>query len=112
MKTSKRHEDHIASIRRGETKLERAGKYWTEEEREQLQKLYEMGEDLTDLMLQFQRYENAILEQLKSLHMLAPTQTPRLRGQIILVASVKSVNEGLSKLREGDLLCWKCMTIF
>lgn len=80
MKTSKRHEDHIASIRRGETKLERAGKYWTEEEREQLQKLYEMGEDLTDLMLQFQRYENAILEQLKSLHMLAPTQTPRLRG--------------------------------
>ena len=80
MESNRNREEYIAAVRRGEIKLERTGMYWTDDEREQLRILYEFGEDITDLMIRFQRYENAILQQLTALHLLGSTQTPRERG--------------------------------
>ena len=79
MQPDMNQEDYVSSIRRGEIKPERAGRYWTDDEREQLKELYQMGKSITELMIPFQRYENAILQQLGALHLLEPIQIPRDR---------------------------------
>ena len=57
MQPDMNQEDYVSSIRRGEIKPERAGRYWTDDEREQLKELYQMGKSITELMIHFRRYE-------------------------------------------------------
>ena len=60
-------QEQIRQIRQCPEMLERTGDYWTEEEREQLCKLYRAGVGISEIAIRLRRAESAIIMQLTDL---------------------------------------------
>ena len=60
-------QEQIKQIRQCPEMLERTGEYWTEEEREQLCKLYRAGVGISEIAIRLRRAESAIIMQLTDL---------------------------------------------
>ena len=60
-------QEQIRQIRQCPEMLERTGDYWTEEEREQLCKLYRAGVGISEIAIKLKRAESAIIMQLTDL---------------------------------------------
>ena len=60
-------QEQIRQIRQCPEMLERTGDYWTEEEQEQLCKLYRAGVGISEIAIKLKRAESAIIMQLTDL---------------------------------------------
>ena len=56
--------EFLKSIRMRETHLEREGEYWTDEEREKLENLYNAGVGISEIAIELKRTEQAIMAQI------------------------------------------------
>ena len=54
----------VTSMRNRTVRMDREGDYWTEEEKEQLVKLFREGEGITAIAIRLQRTEPAIMQQI------------------------------------------------
>ena len=54
-------------MRKRTVRLDRAGDYWTESERNELRKKFDEGEGITAMALEFQRSESAIIQQIEQM---------------------------------------------
>ncbi len=61
---TKDKEDLLKSIRNGIFTPERSNEYWKQEERDQLEFLFRNGVGISDIALELQRSENAIVQQI------------------------------------------------
>ena len=59
-------EEALAALRSGERPCERSGQYWSKEEREKLLRDFESGEGISDLALELNRTEPAVVQELKN----------------------------------------------
>ena len=55
----------VTSMRNHTVRMDREGDYWTEEEKEQLVKLFREGEGITAIAIRLQRTEPAIMQQIE-----------------------------------------------
>lgn len=66
----------VISMRSRTVRLDREGDYWTEEEKEQLVKLFREGEGITAIAIRLQRTEPAIMQQIEKMDLYRRKETP------------------------------------
>ena len=71
-----RNKDLIA-LRTGQKPAQRSGEYWSKEELQQIEILYEEGVGISDITLQFERTEIAVCQQLTKMGLLSRQCRPR-----------------------------------
>jgi len=69
----------VISMRNRTVRLDREGDYWTEEEKEQLVKLFREGEGITAIAIRLQRTEPAIMQQIEKLDLYRRKESPARR---------------------------------
>lgn len=57
----------VISMRNRTVRMDREGDYWTDEEKEQLVKLFQEGEGITAIAIRLQRTEPAIMQQIEKM---------------------------------------------
>ena len=67
----------VTSMRNRTVRLDREGDYWTEEEKEQLVKLFRQGEGITAIAIKLQRTEPAIMQQIEKMDLYQRAQNPK-----------------------------------
>ena len=67
MKNEKERLESIKQMRLGTSQLDREREYWTLEEREQLIRMYTSLVGITEIAIQLQRRESAIIQQIVKL---------------------------------------------
>lgn len=72
--------DMLAALRRGDITSERSKEYWSEEEREYIKKRYLAGVGISQIALELQRSENAVVQQLIAMKLLTPPGNHRQRS--------------------------------
>ena len=70
----------LIAHRNGEIPYERAKEYWSEKERKELKNRYENGGEVSQMAIQFQRSETAIIQQLTLMALTTPVDKQRTRG--------------------------------
>ena len=61
MINQKEYLESVKSMRNHTKRLEREGDYWTQEERDKLVWMFNRGEGITEIAIQFQRTEPAVI---------------------------------------------------
>ncbi len=85
--------DLIKRMRRKTFRLDREGDYWTQEDREQLTRLFHDGVGLTEIAILLQRTEQAINQQIEKMDLYEREDNPSRRRR---------------EDREPTCLCGKC----
>lgn len=85
--------DLIKRMRRKTFRLDREGDYWTQEDREQLTRLFHDGVGLTEITILLQRTEQAINQQIEKMDLYEREDNPSRRRR---------------EDREPACLCGKC----
>lgn len=67
----------LIALRTGQKPAQRSGEYWSKEELEQIESLYEEGIGISDIALQFERTEVAVFQQLGKMGLLSRQCRPR-----------------------------------
>jgi len=81
----------LTAFRNGNLLPERSGAYWEQEERSELQRLYQEGTGISQIALTLQRSEIAVIQQLAAMQLLTPPNKVRIQ-----------------KPRSVSCLCQKC----
>jgi len=66
----------VKSMRNRTVRMDREGDYWTEEEKEQLLKLFREGEGITAIAIKLQRTEPAIMQQIEKMDLYRRKEAP------------------------------------
>lgn len=66
----------VKSMRNRTVRMDREGDYWTEEEKEQLVKLFREGEGITAIAMRLQRTEPAIMQQIEKMDLFRCKEVP------------------------------------
>lgn len=66
----------VTSMRNRIVRMDREGDYWTEEEKEQLVKLFREGEGITAIAIRLQRTEPAIMQQIEKMDLYRRKEAP------------------------------------
>lgn len=66
----------VTSMRNRTVRMDREGDYWTEEEKEQLVKLFREGEGITAIAIRLQRTEPAIMQQIEKMDLYRRKEAP------------------------------------
>lgn len=69
--------EYIKKVRRGEINLLRDGEYWSPEEKQQLYDAFLDGAELTELAIEYQRSERALVQQLSLMRSFAESSKHR-----------------------------------
>ena len=69
----------VTSMRNRTVRMDREGDYWTEEEKEQLVKLFRQGEGITAIAIKLQRTEPAIMQQIEKMDLYRRKEAPARR---------------------------------
>ena len=69
----------VTSMRNRTVRMDREGYYWTEEEKEQLVKLFREGEGITAIAIRLQRTEPAIMQQIEKMDLYRRKESPARR---------------------------------
>lgn len=69
----------VTSMRNRTVRMDREGDYWTEEEKEQLVKLFREGEGITAIAIRLQRTEPAIMQQIEKMDLYRRKESPARR---------------------------------
>ena len=72
--------DMLAALRRGDMQSERSKEYWSEEERDYIKRRYLDGVGISQIALELQRSENAVVQQLIAMRLLTPPGNHRQRS--------------------------------
>lgn len=83
----------VINMRRRTGRLERAGDYWTKEEKEALATAFDGGMGITAMAMKFQRTEPAIFQQIENMDLFERKKYPSRRK---------------SRRKASDCLCSKC----
>ena len=70
----------LIALREGRIASERSGEYWTDAEKDELIRLFQDGDGISQIAMNLQRSENAIVQQLMVLGVMIPTGTSRTRS--------------------------------
>ena len=68
--------ESVISMRNRTVRMYREGDYWTEEEKEQLVKLFREGEGITAIAIRLQRTEPAIMQQIEKMDLFRRKEAP------------------------------------
>lgn len=66
----------VVSMRNRTVRMDREGDYWTDAEKEQLVKLFYMGEGITAIAMRLQRTEPAIMQQIEKMDLYHRKDSP------------------------------------
>lgn len=66
----------VTSMRNRTVRMDREGDYWTDEEKEQLVKLFREGEGITAIAIKLQRTEPAIMQQIEKMDLYRRKEVP------------------------------------
>lgn len=69
----------VKNMRRRTIKLDREGDHWTAEDDEQIDRMFHAGEGITNMAIQLQRTEPAILQRIEKLDLYQRRENPRRR---------------------------------
>ena len=72
----------LIALRNGVIPSERSGEYWSQEEKETLNRLFWNGTGISDIALSLQRSENAVIQQLIVQKMLTPPGATRSKSRM------------------------------
>ena len=67
----------LIALRTGQKPAQRSGEYWSKEELQQIENLYEEGVGMSDIALRFDRTEVAVFQQLGKMGLLSRQCRPR-----------------------------------
>ena len=67
----------VKNMRRRTTRMEREGDYWTEEDKELLIRLFNEGVGITDIAIQLQRTEPAVIQQIEKMDLYQRKENPK-----------------------------------
>lgn len=82
--------ERIRAMRRRTALAERQREYWTQEEKEQLKRLFEAGIGISEIALELKRTEEAVMQQIHTMN---------------LYERVRRPNRG----KKSECLCKKCL---
>ena len=82
--------EQIKAMRQRTISLKHEGCYWSDDDRRQLQNLFEQGVGITKIALTLERSETAVFQQLRALNLYVKIRSSQKIG----------INDGC--------LCWKC----
>ena len=68
----------VKNMRKSAVRLERQGDYWSEEDKENLSKMFFEGVGITEMAVILQRSETAIIQQIEKMNLVLPTDCIRL----------------------------------
>lgn len=71
--------ESIRSMRNHEGRLERAGDYWSDEERERLKEMFDAGIGISEIAIRLQRTEPAVFQQIEKMDLYQRKNRPRRR---------------------------------
>ncbi len=77
--SSKKQAEQVRMMRERTTRLDRAGDYWTEEEKEMLVQKFMAGEGITAIALALQRSEPAVYQMIEKLDLFNRKAQPMRR---------------------------------
>ena len=80
--TNQEEMQSIINMRQRTTRLEREGDYWTEEEKFQLETLFEQGVGITQIALCLQRTEPAVFQQIEKMDLYERRRRPSRRRSV------------------------------
>lgn len=69
----------IRNLRNNAGRLERAGNYWSDHERERLKEMVDGGTGISEIALCFQRTEPAVMQQIEKMDLFHRKDQPRRR---------------------------------
>jgi len=91
----------LVAIRTGELPSERSKEYWSDEEREELRRLFWAGKGISEISLLLQHSENAIIQQLVAMNLLTPPGKHRQRApKVTKCQCPRCLEEGCIYYRE------------
>lgn len=70
----------LMALRNGQLPAERSKEYWSESERTELKRRYLAGDGISEIALNLQRSENAVIQQLIAMGLLTPPGKQRRRN--------------------------------
>ena len=73
-------QDLLIALRNGEIPSERSGEYWEEGEKKKLEQMFWAGVGISEIAVDLQRSENAVIQQLLLMRVLTPRQSMRQSG--------------------------------
>lgn len=73
------YQELIRAIRDGQMMPERSGEYWGDEEKEKVVQLYHSGMGISEIALELQRSEMAVIQRLLTENLLTPPGATRRR---------------------------------
>ena len=77
--TEEAFQEAIRSMRNNESQLERAGDYWSDDEREHLKQMFDAGIGISEMALRLQRTELAVTQQIEGMDLYQRKDRPRRR---------------------------------
>lgn len=98
------NQEHIKKMREHPELYERTGEYWTDEEREKLRRLYLDGTGISEISLELQRPESAIMMQLSGSGLIQRAQRRRdsQRNKCLCsICDLAARHSGCPRCREG-----------
>lgn len=95
----------LAAIRNGDLPSERSKEYWSEEEREEVRRKFGAGKGISELALQLQRSENAVIQQLTAMEMLTPPGRHRRRKKKMPMCCCPRCKETACPHYKGGVCC-------
>lgn len=67
----------VQSMRNRTTRLDREGDYWNDDEKEKLRFLFNNGEGITEIAIQLQRSEPAVMQQIEKMDLYQRKEYPQ-----------------------------------
>lgn len=93
MMSEQEYKEAVRSMRNRTTRMDREGDYWTDDEKEKLRFIFNSGEGITDIAIQLQRSEPAVMQQIEKMDLYQRKENPQRRR---------------SGFREARCLCEAC----
>ena len=79
MATENKFLEMVRHMRMRTMRMEHEGDYWTKEEQEELRSLFNQGTGITEIAIQLQRTEPAVIQQIEKLDLYQRKQYPKRR---------------------------------
>lgn len=77
MRSEEAFQESVRSMRNQTLRADRAGDYWTDDEKNQLRILFDSGVGITEIALELGRTEPAIMQQIEKLDLFDRKENPR-----------------------------------
>ena len=87
------YKEAVKNMRNRTTRMDREGDYWTDDEKRELERLFNQQVDVTEIAVRLQRTEPAIMQKIEKLDLYQRKENPQRRR---------------NNSKEADCLCNTC----